>query len=108
MEISTNSAPRVRGGTERAVEDAYKNLGYAIVEDCCAEWIEASIRIKKLRVKEKCKGLTSGQETALRHSIADRVRCEMWLRSDMCYSLCGYEGRELIANMEKRVKEKGY
>lgn len=108
MEISTNSAPRVRGGAERAIEDAYRNLGYAIVEDCCAEWLEAATRIRKLRVKEKYKGLTTGQATTLRHSIAERVKCEMWLYSDECYDLCGYEGKELIANLEKRLKERGY
>lgn len=107
-EISTNSAPRVRGGTERAIEDAYKNLGYAIVEDCCAEWLEAAERIKRLRIREKYKGLTTGQSLILRRSINERIFCELWLESDMCYDLCGYDGETLVENLKMRLKEKGY
>ena len=105
--IAKNEVCRVRGGEERTIMEAWENLGYAIVEDCCAEWIEQTRTMRKLEIKKAWKGLTRGQEILLSHARARRKMCEEWLRTDWCYDLCGYEGDELIENMKERLRDYG-
>lgn len=109
MGVGASCSPsRVRGGSEQSIDEAWENLGYAIVEDCCQQWLECAITIKKLEVRRAWKPLTKGQETVLAHAVGDKRLCEEYLNSDICYDICGYTGKELIENLKERVHDRGY
>lgn len=105
-EIATNSIFRARGG-DVDIDSAWENFGYIIVNDCCEEWMEATKRVRHWEIKRGWKELTWGEEAALSHARHRKKQCEEWLNSDLCYSICGYTGEELIENMKERLRDYG-
>lgn len=103
--LRTKKTPSKKGGEVRAIEDAWRNLGFATVEDCCSEWLEAAKKEYKLKVKEKRIGLKEGERFRLARAQGTKLMCERWLKSDFCYALCGMEGELLIEKLNERVKE---
>lgn len=97
---------RTRGG-DVDIEEAWVNFGYIIVNDCCEEWMEATRRIRRLEIKRGWQDLTWGEEAVLAHAKHEKKQCEKWLKSDLCYDLCGYSGEELIENLKERLRDYG-
>lgn len=103
--ISSKKMPSKRGGENRAIDEAWRNFGFAIVEDCCAEWLEAAKKEYKLELKRKVVGLKEGEVFRLAKAKGARMSCERWLKSDFCYSLCEIEGDLMIESLNERLKE---
>ena len=102
--MNKGEVARSRGGTEQDIESAWLNFGYIIVNDACEEWIRCAKRVRDLLLKKDRTGhLSQGEKMMLTRAIGEKRIAERWLRSDLCYSICGYTGAELLAGLRKQL-----
>lgn len=87
------------------IDEAYANLGYAIVNDACEEWLTCVKGIRKLEKRAKEKGLTEWDKVHLSRLEGAMCQTEKWFYGDFCYMLCGIEGDVIMEGLRKRVSE---
>lgn len=90
----------IRAFCIKSVDDGYEELGYAILLDCCREWMSYA-RIYKAYANKTGKRARTYARAAQNRMFA----CEKWLRSEMCFAICGHDGEEVIAHLKDRIAE---
>lgn len=102
------------------LEEAWRQFGYSIIADCCEEWIMyAKLKYKyeydynywdkmlhtytSKKYKDRARYKRNYAARQKQTMDACMKLCEKWLDSDLCYSICGFTGEELVQNMKERL-----
>lgn len=91
--------------TVNAINEGYKNLGYAVVTDAVEEWDEVTRTIHRLEVKKKLYKLTETQEAKLTGLRGRKHALEAFLMSDWGESLGNMDGKTLVTLLNERASK---
>lgn len=87
------------------IDKAYKELGMAVVEDACVEWVENARLILKYKTKKKLYGLTKYQEELLAGLTGRNEALERFIQSDWGETLSGLDGKLIVDKLHERASK---
>ena len=107
---------------QMTIEEAWYNFGCAIINDCCQEWLHHAEVIEALERRleywakeyEKAEGrerrqYSYGKVYRTKNKIDTETALlklnEKWLESDICFSICGLTGAQIITKLNERHYE---